>query len=432
MRLSLSQNKRAAITLLLASITALSVLSVGVSPSAAQDQINYISQPDELTVFLNDVVFVRDDLRVPVNTETLIVLPAQIVENTLSLRDENGRLPLYSINRQTGQVVLTIRGGEAETNASAEVRVLTLEYITVGGINWQPLYDMHLSSDTVETVGFDFFAAIQNSAFTLDETQVNLVAGRVDIGGQIPVAGFTNMNQAFGDISATQTAPAFLPTPQPSATPSPVDNATPTPSAGGGTSVTPVTSSVVTQSVYRLPPLTAEPGETLYVEVLETTFDARQVLSWNASTSLQASVIYKIRNTSDVPLTEGVVRSYQDGIFLGSDEIEFTPPGSEGSVTVGPLREVRVLREITQVAVPAENPNDEDGTEFLREITLTLTSLSGQAREVEVVDVYPAQASNFEFVGGEPERQGGNVLRWMVVVPAGEELKLIYKYRVPN
>lgn len=430
MRLSLSQNKRGVTTLLLTAITALSVLIIGVAPSAAQDQINYISQPDELTVFLNDVVFVRDDLRVPVNTETLIVLPSQIVENTLSLRDENGRLPQYSITRPGGQVVLTIRGDEAETNANAEVRVLTLEYITVGGINWQPLYDMHLSSDTVETVGFDFFAAIQNSAFTLDETQVNLVAGRVDIGGQVPVAGFTNMNQAFGDISATQTAPAFLPTPQPSATPSPVDSITPTPAAGG--TVTPVTSSVVTQSVYRLPPLTAEPGETLYVEVLETTFEARQVLSWNASSSLQANVIYKVRNTSDVPLTEGVVRSYQDGIFLGSDEIEFTPPGSEGSVTVGPLREVRVLREITQVAVPAENPNDEDGTEFLREITLSLTSLSGQAREVEVVDVYPSLSSNFEFVGGEPERQGGNVLRWLVVVPAGEELKLIYKYRVPN
>lgn len=431
MTLRQTNAKRVAIALLCVAIIAASALIIGVSPGAAQDQINYISQPDELTVFLNDVVFVRDDLRVPVNTETLIVLPAQTVENTLSLRDESGRLPLYSINRLSGQVVLTIRGDE-ETEASAEVRVLTLEYITVGGINWQPLYDMHLSSDTVETVGFDFFAAINNSAFTLDETQVNLVAGRVDIGGQIPVAGFTNMNQGFGDFAATQTAPAFLPTPLPSATPSPVANVTPTPSAGGGTSVTPVTSSVVTQSVYRLPPLTAEPGETLYVEVLETTFDARQVLSWNASTNIQANVIYKIRNTSDVPLTEGVVRSYQDGIFLGSDEIEFTPPGSEGSVTVGPLREVRVLREITQVAVPAENPNDEDGTEFLREITLTLTSLSGQAREVEVVDVYPSLASNFEFIGGEPERQGGNVLRWMVVVPAGEEIKLVYKYRVPN
>lgn len=426
-----NRNKRAVIVFLCTAITVLSVMLIGVSPSAAQDQINYISQPDELTVFLNDVVFVRDDLRVPVNTETLIVLPSQIVENTLSLRDENGRLPLYSITRPNGQVVLTIRGDAAtEADPNAEVRLLTLEYITLGGINWQPLYDMHLSSETVETVGFDFFAAIQNSAFTLDETQVNLVAGRVDIGGQIPIAGFTNMNQAFGDIAATQTAPAFFPTPQPTPTSTAPAAFTPTPGSGQPT-VSPVTSSVVTQSVYRLPPLTAEPGETIYVEVLETTFDARQVLSWNANSSIQANVIYKVRNTSDTSLTEGVVRSYQDGIFLGSDEIEFTPPGSEGSVTVGPLREVRVLREVTRAAVPAENPNDEDGTEFVHEITLSLTSLSGQAREIEVVDVYPPLATAFEF-SAEPERQGGNVLRWLVVVPAGEELKLVYSYRLPN
>lgn len=431
------QRKRAALAAILAAIlvvAATSISGIGVSHSAAQDQINYISQPDELTVFLNDVVFVRDELRVPIDTETRIVLPSQVVPNTLSLVDENGRLPLYAINYENGQIVLTIRD-EGETSAGGDVRLLTLEYIALGGINWQPLYDLRLTSGTSGNVGFDFFAAIQNDAFKLNETQVNLVAGRVDVGGQVPVGGFTNFNQTFGDFQATQTAPAFLVTPTPlptiTSTPTPAPIAPSVTSTPAPMAETPVpVESVLTQSVYRLPPLTAEPGTTLYVEVLETTFTSRQVLSWNASTNTQATIIYKVTNTSDIPLTEGIVRSYQDGVFLGSDEIEYTPPGSEGSVTVGPLRDVRVLREVTRVVVPAENPNDEDGTEILNEITLTLTNLTSDAREIEVVDVYPAQAFSFQF-DREPERQGGNVLRWLVITPPDEGIRITYTYRTP-
>ena len=56
-------------------VTGLAALTM---PLGAQDQINYISQPDELTVFLNDVVFVHDDLRVPLDVETRIVFTPKL------------------------------------------------------------------------------------------------------------------------------------------------------------------------------------------------------------------------------------------------------------------------------------------------------------------------------------------------------------------
>jgi hypothetical protein len=189
------------------------------------------------------------------------------------------------------------------------------------------------------------------------------------------------------------------------------------------------TAPLTTQYIYRLESLTAEPGETLYAELLETTFPARQVLLWNAARDLQASVIYKVQNTSDIALTGGIVRTYQDGLFTGSDEIEYTSPGSEGSVTIGPLQDVRVSRETTQFTVPAENSNDENGVDLRVEVTLSLTNFSPFTLEIEVTDVYPTQAFAFELPEGA-EQVGGNVLRWLVTVPAGEAVTITYAYRV--
>lgn len=382
------------------------VLAAVALPLGAQDQINYISQPDELTVFLNDVVFVRDNLRVPLDVETRIVLPPQIVQNTLILRDENGRLPLYSINRQTGQVILTI-GGAAE-GTTGEARSLTLEYLALGGIRWQPHYDLHLQAGNVETVAFDFFAEIQNDSFTLRGTKVNLVAGRVDASGEVPMDVFLNSNmlQGFADMRATATPAPYIAPPDAE-----------------------VSGVVTTQAVYEIPPLTSQPGETIYAELLETTLPARRVLVWNADRDAQGIVVFKVRNTSQTPLAEGIARSYQDGLFTGSDEIEYTPPGGEGSVTVGPLRDVRVRREVTRTSVQALNPNDGDGIESLWQVTLTLTSLTTSEQEIEVTDTFAEGALNLEFGRSEPERQGGNRLRWMVTLPSGAEIQLAYSYR---
>jgi hypothetical protein len=402
-------------------------LMVAIGSTAGQDQINYISQPDELTVFLNDVVFVRDVLRVPFGSETQIVLPSQIVPDTITLRDDDGHIALYALSFQTGQYVLTVREDQ-NAGGDGDIRNLTLEYITLGGIRWRPLYNLRLDSEDVETVGFDFVAAVQNDAFFLEDTRINLAAGSVNVEGQPPPPPVANNNFGFSDVQATATAQAYLfntatPTRPPSVTPTPIQ-VSPPPIVTAEPSA-PLT----TQYIYRLESLTAEPGETLYAELLETSFPARQVLLWNASRDIQASVIYKVRNTSDIALTGGIVRTYQDGLFTGSDEIEYTSPGGEGSITIGPLQDMRVSRETTQFTVPAENPNDENGVDLRVEVTLSLTNFSPFALEVEVTDVYPTQAFAFELPE-DAEQVGGNILRWLVTVPAGEAVTITYAYRV--
>lgn len=392
--------------LVLILVFAASSLVLTTAPTDAQDQINYISNPDELTVFLNNVVFVRDHLRVPLGVETQIVLPSQTIQDTLILRDEEGRLPLYGISQQSGQILLTIQG--QETDESESVRNLTLEYITQGGIQWKPLYNMNYIDEQPETVRLDFFAEIRNEFFTLQSTKVNLVAGAVSVSGEaLTSAAIGANNMGFSDIQATAT-PFSAP---------PSNNSTPT-------------NEFTTQYVYELEQLDSRPGDTLYVELLEEEFPSRRVLLWNAYVDQEIRVVYKVQNTSTTALTQGIVRTYNDGLFTGSDAIENVPSGSEGSITVGYLRDIRVRREVIQTTVPAENPVDENDQDVQYDYTLTLTNFTDTEQEVEVVDNFPREASDFEF-SPEPEILGGNVLRWLVTIPAGEELTLTYSYRRP-
>jgi hypothetical protein len=135
------------------------------------------------------------------------------------------------------------------------------------------------------------------------------------------------------------------------------------------------------------------------------------------------TVIYKVRNETDEPLAEGIVRSYEDGLFIGSDLMELTPVGSEGSVTVGQLQDVRVDRSETTTEI------DQDAYEYLHQVVLTISNFGTESIDLEVVDVWLPEAEAFTF-SAEPERETGNVLRWAVTVEPGEEEVIEYTFRV--
>src|SRR5688572_27870642 len=202
------------------------------APAAADDQINYVSQPDAITVFLNGVAAVQDLLRVPGGSNIQIVLPAQVYQNTLIVREDNQQLPFYSINRTTEQVVLELPASGDEST----LRTLLLEYLA-SGISWTPLYTMEFSEADAENVNLSFYAEIQNDAFTLDSVAMALAAGRVDTAQAIEDISTVTSNQYFagyadGDLRQGELAPA------------------------------PVT----IQYVYHMSDVNSEPGETLYAQ----------------------------------------------------------------------------------------------------------------------------------------------------------------------
>ena len=371
-----------------------------VSPKPAADQISYTSQPDEVVVFMNDIAFARDTITLPGGVKVVVVLPGQIYQDTLVLRENGERVPDYRISYADSQTLV-----QWQSASGHELREVTLEYL-LSGISWSPKYELWLDKETEpadsdsagaqdvaeEMVDFDFFAEIQNRVLSLDDVTVKLVAGRVDTARQVDSVSMVTANQimvGYEDAGAMD---------------SPLGVAN-------------------IQYVYEVQDISADPGDTIYTSLKETRLPARRVLFWNAPTDDQVAVIYKMRNESDLPFAEGIVRAYQNDLFLGSDFIELTPIGSEGSITVGNLQDVRVSREETRTAIggPSEQDTQHD-------VELTLTNFSDETVEIDVVDQYPANGINFSF-SIDPQQQGGNLFRWQIEMEPGDSVTITYRFQ---
>lgn len=365
----------------------LMTLALWITPALAKDAVKYTSQPDEIAIFLNDIAFAQDTILLPGDVDVQVVLPDQIYQDTLILRENGERIRNYHINRSSGQVLL-----EWVSSEGTEAREITLEYL-VSGIHWTPKYDMWIGSDEDTTVEFDFFAEIVDTGLLLEDSPVRLIAGRVDTSQQFTSVSTITTNQFIAGYDEAE-------------------------SSGGI-----VAGSATIQHVYDIDNVTASPGDTLYIGLQENTLPARRLHLWNAQYDNQVTVIYKIRNESDLPFVEGITRTYQNDLFLGSDFIELTPIGSEGSVTVGFLQDVRVNRSSTQTGLAGSYERDTQ-----HDIELTLTNFGDTAFDIAVVDYFSSDALEFSF-SAEPIKPGDNLLRWEVTVEAGETVTLSYQYK---
>jgi hypothetical protein len=380
---------RALRTSVAAAITSSLIVGVTASATAAQtdDQISYTSQPDRMAIFLNNAAYARDEVPLPGGVDVRIVLPSTVYADTLVLRENGERVANYRLDHKTGQPAI-----KWQSATDSEVRNVSLEYL-LGGMSWRPTYDMWLGADTDETVDLDFFAEITDSALRLDDVETQLVAGMVDLSSPIAPMAELSVNQRLAGFEGAD-----------------------------GFATSPV-GQIDIQHVYDVGSVTAEPGDTVYAQMVGETLPARRLHIWNAPTDGQVTVIYKVKNESDQPFAEGVVRSYQDGLFIGSDYIELTPVGSEGSVTVGHLQDVRVKREETQSAV------DMGRFDYKYDVELTIENFTPTTVHMDVVDYLRPQAEELQ-ASIEPQLEAGNIMRWQISVEPGDEMVISYEYLV--
>lgn len=362
-------------------------VAVAASAPESHDQISYTSQPDRLAVFLNDIAYAQDAVALPGGVDARVVLPDSVFPDTLILRENGKRVPDYRLDRRTGQLAI-----EWQSAGDSALRDVTLDYL-LSGVSWRPTYTMGLGADTDTTVDLDFFVEILDGALRLDGVDTQLVAGRVDLSSAIAPTAELSANQALAGYDET------------------------------GITVSSPTGQVDIQHVYDVGHISAEPGDTVYTQMVGKTLPARRLHLWNAQTDDQVTVIYKVTNDSAQPFAEGVVRSYQDGLFIGSDFIELTPIGSEGSVTVGHLQDVRVKRESSRTAI------NTDRFDYLDEVQLTISNFTPTTVHLEVVDHRPPEAEEMQF-SLQPQQEAGNLLRWQVSVEPGDELVIDYEFKV--
>jgi hypothetical protein len=384
--------------------------SASAGPAEQIGGISYASLPDEVALYLNDMAFVRDTVVLP-SENVRVLLPPGTYANTLILTENGERVRNYQIVPQSSETyfdqaafrygnmssvsavsgamacVLTWESGSQ--NSEADTREVTLEYL-VPGASWKPSYDMQIVDD--QTVNLAFFAEIRDTGLTLDNATVYLVAGRVDLAEQLEQVPMVTANQYVVGYEEPQ--------------------AVALPQLGVGT--------VDLQHVYSAGQISAEPGSTVYAELTEATLTARRVMVWNASTEQEADIVFKVLNETDIPLAEGIVRVYQNDLFMGSDFIETTPIGSEGSVTVGALRDVRVHRTESE---DYSGKNDQ----YQHFITLEIMNHSGKDIDLIVVDQRQERSWQFSY-SIAPVSEQDNLIRWEVSIPAGQSLTINYDF----
>lgn len=365
--------------------------------AAAGDQISYTSTPDQVAIFMNGIAYAHDSLSLPKGVDARVVLPDSVFADTLVLREDGQRVARYRLDRSTGSPAVEWQSTPDTADTGDDgLREVTLEYL-IAGVGWSPTYDMWLGAQTDEMVGFDAFAEVSNGALPMEDVATRLVAGRVDPTQMVDAVSQITANQyiaGYEDPLAAPVAPAAAPT-----------------------------GSMDIQHVYDVGMVSAEPGDTVYLGLFDGSLPARRLHLWNAQTDDQVSVIYKVRNDSDMPFAEGIVRSYQDDLFIGSDFMELTPVGGEGSITAGYLPDVRVSRAESRAALST------GGFGYTDEVELTITNLATAPVELEVVDQLPPEAQALQATV-EPERTAGNLLRWQVTVEPSSTLVLRYDYKV--
>ena len=362
--------------------------SAGAASAVIDDSISYTSAPDRVAVFLNNVAYARDEVALPGGVDVRIVLPQTVYPDTLVLRENGERVSNYRLNWSTGQPTI-----KWQSATDSELRDISMEYL-LGGVSWRPTYDMWVGADTDETVEFDYFAEISDSSLELDDVDTQLVAGMVDLNQPIAPAAELSANQKLAGFAEADTLSFSAPVGQ-----------------------------VDIQHTYDIGQLSAEPGDTIYAQLVGQQLPARRLHLWNAPTDQQVTVIYKVKNESDQPFSEGVVRNYQDGLFIGSDFIELTPVGGEGSVTIGHLQDVRVKREQTQNAI-AQGRFD-----YQYEVTLSIENFTPTTVHMDVVDYLPPQAEELK-ASIDPQLEPGNLMRWPISVEPGDEMVITYEYLV--
>jgi hypothetical protein len=364
------------------------ILLMGLPMMTQAQQLQVVSQPDSIYVFQNDVAYVRDTLSLPAGAEVNLVLPPTTMIDTLILRENGARVMDYRVRRDS-QIVIAWR-----SEAGDDLLEISAEYL-LQGMSWQPKYDMMLNDETA-SASFDFFAEIQNNALTLQDVEMFLVAGRVGTSQILADDTLRTANQLYAasELADTGTSSASI-------------------------------DSVTIQHIYELGTTSVSANETLYTHIVSGDLPARRVLLWNAPSDQQVTVIYKVKNETTQPFSPGIVRSYRDGLILGSDAIERTPIGSEGSITVGTLPDVRVSRGQT-----SQQENTTDYFDTRQTVTLEITNFGEDTVEIEVVEFARENAIDFRF-DREPTFETNNVLRWVFVLEPGQTIETTYDFLTP-
>jgi hypothetical protein len=282
---------------------------------------------------------------------------------------------------------------DLDGRAPRQVRVECL----VAKMRWKPSYRMVINQEG--EVAFDYHAGIENAAVELPNVDLHLILGNVRISaeeeraGRVPYTGAGGMMGGAGE-AAEEAEGKWLNRPA---------------------------QAVNIFYVYDLGQKAIRKGSTTTIRMLDKHLPVEKVYVWDAREGEQVRVTYRVKNATERPLPKGVVRAYQWGLYLGSDELEETPPGAVGSVTIGNTADTRVQRE-RKVKAARKG--------YTHEVTLRIENFGDVPLYLKVLDRRDPEAKNLHF-SDPPSGKTGEVYAWKVTVPPKSKKALRYSFWSP-
>ena len=357
------------------------------------------SVPDSVVIYQGNMALVKDEMKIYSGKEVQVILPPQAVTSTVEIVDGGKKIERFKFKSQADR---SARGGSLLSWKSPRTgeRKITLSYM-MQGMSWTPIYIMKILGD--DKVAMQYRVGIRNDTDASSLVDMRLVSG--EIGSPSTGSGiyYRQLNNAQFKVSAYERAQSVGRLSQSS----PYIGAT----------------KISAHYTYKLPNAPLEKKGITFVTLQDRKFNAKREYVWVTTTGQKVDIVYTVANNSGQPFAQGLVNVFKNGIFVGSDLIEWTPSGAKGHVTIGSAVDVQAEKTVDIDYVKERGHRKE----YLHRMKLTVKNFSGRTKVVKVIDQkYPDSVEKTFSV--QPASVGNNTYLWTLTVPPGVRKEVTYSF----
>ena len=288
-----------------------------------------------------------------------------------------------------------------------------LSYLMYRSAAWRPIYDLHLSE---ETVLIRSNAVVSNrGGEDLKNVRLKLVAGLSSGAVVYPAprsAGAADAKMAYAAEEVVYEAEAGLP----------------------------ATGELETLYIFELEgrkdlAMDKEIGFPLF----EKESPLVRVYTWDASWQLEGPADEEIRvnNTLESPWPEGKAMLYRNGEYVSTIQMPYTPAGTNASIVVGTSADLKLERKLSDYNKTEEirAVGSPEGNRTVKEIIQTwsyrlkIKSNLDRAATLEAVDYVPQEAVVVS-ISPQPDERTATTLKWKLDLSPRQETEINYAYQV--
>ncbi len=367
----------------------------------------YESRPQELVIYEGNLAYAKDTFQVYPQDFIRVFLPATVINRTVEIIEDKKKIgsfyfvsPQSAMSSMEARLILPSQPSifsilQWESKAKGPTRVY-LSYL-LSGISWSPSYAMDILADN--KVRLRYNVAIFNQTLSLSNLNVKLVSGMV---GKIQEAGQRYAREGMSKLKLYSRMDSL-------------EEVAALPSIGA--------TRINAYYTYDLGQMkTLERGMN-YVVLLDKELEAEKEFVWLTSSGKKVDVSYALKNSSKQPFAAGMVETYQDNIYMGSDMIEWTPSGSKGHVTIGGIVDVRVEKSVNITKIPERHHTDE----YRHEIELKVENFSKKDIQIKVIDNKYPDCVDITF-SLKPTEEKAMTYIWEIELKAGKSKFIHYDF----